>query len=287
MDKNERIKLERFALQIRLETLKEIKNLGFGHLGGAMSIVETLAVLYGKVMNIDPKNPKWPDRDYLVCSKGHAGPAVYASLALKGFFPMEELLTLNKNGTNLPSHCDRNKTKGVDMTTGSLGQGVSSAVGIALGNKIDKRNNYTYLFIGDGELNEGQCWEAVMFAAHNRLENLIAFIDENKKQLDGYTKDINKSFDFVEKLRAFGWNAERVKGDNVEAIYEAVIRAKAHKEKPNAIVLDTIKGQGIPFVEKELLNHHMRLDESQIKESEEIIKELEKKIKYYGELLDA
>jgi transketolase len=287
VDKNERIKLERFALQIRLETLKEIKNLGFGHLGGAMSIVETLAVLYGKVMNIDPKNPKWPDRDYLVCSKGHAGPAVYASLALKGFFPMEELLTLNKNGTNLPSHCDRNKTKGVDMTTGSLGQGVSSAVGIALGNKIDKRNNYTYLFIGDGELNEGQCWEAVMFAAHNRLENLIAFIDENKKQLDGYTKDINKSFDFVEKLRAFGWNAERVKGDNVEAIYEAVMRAKAHKEKPNAIVLDTIKGQGIPFVEKELLNHHMRLDESQIKESEEIIKELEKKIKYYGELLDA
>jgi len=126
-----------------------------------------------------------------------------------------------------------------------------------------------------------------MFAAHNRLENLIAFIDENKKQLDGYTKDINKSFDFVEKLRAFGWNAERVKGDNVEAIYEAVMRAKAHKEKPNAIVLDTIKGQGIPFVEKELLNHHMRLDESQIKESEEIIKELEKKIKYYGELLDA
>jgi len=189
---NEKIKaLERFATEIRLETMKELTHLGFGHVGGDLSVIETLAVLYGEVMRIDPKNPRWSDRDWLVVSKGHAGPAVYATLALTGYFPLEELLTLNQGGTRLPSHCDRNKTIGIDMTTGSLGQGVSSAIGIALGNRLDQRENYTYLMIGDGVCDEGQVWEGALFAAHHKLDHLIAFVDANKKQLDGYTKDIN------------------------------------------------------------------------------------------------
>ncbi len=286
MEKKQRLQLEKFAAEIRLETMKEVTNLGFGHLGGALSVIETLAVLYGKVLNIDPKNPKWPDRDYIVCSKGHAGPAIYASLALKGYFPKEDLLTLNKNGTNLPSHCDRTKTVGIDMTTGSLGQGVSAAIGIALGNKMDKRSNYTYLIVGDGELNEGQCWEGFMFAAHNKLDNLICFVDENKKQLDGYTKDINNPFNIADKLKAFGWNAFNAKGADVEDIYNSIEAAKAAKGKPSVIVLDTIKGQGIAFVENEFLNHHMRLGPKEMEEAKKDIVVLEGKIKKYEGLLN-
>ena len=172
--------LEKFATQIRLETLKALTHLGFGHAGGALSIVETLAVLYGGVMNIDPQNSTWEARDWLVVSKGHSGPAVYATLALRGYFPLEDLLTLNQGGTKLPSHCDRTKTVGIDMTTGSLGQGVSSAIGIALGHRLDQRDNYTYLIIGDGECDEGQVWEGALFAAHQKLDRLIAFVDANK-----------------------------------------------------------------------------------------------------------
>ncbi len=278
LQNNETERLQTFAKAIRLWTLKEIKNLGFGHIGGAASVVDTLAVLYGKVMNIDPKNPKWPERDYLVCSKGHAGPAIYATLALKGYFPLEELMTLNTNGTNLPSHCDRNLTTGIDMTTGSLGQGVSTAIGIALGNRIDNRQNYTYLIIGDGELNEGQVWEGAMFAAHHKLSHLIAFVDENKKQLDGYTKDINDLGSIEDKFSAFGWHATTIKGNDVNAIYEAIENAKKVTDKPSCIVLDTVKGEGFPFVENADANHHMRFSESDHEEAQKIIEQLESEL---------
>ena len=249
--------LEKFSTEIRLETLKEIKNLGFGHIGGAMSIVETLAVLYGKAMKINPKEPKWEDRDWLVVSKGHAGPAVYATLALKGYFPIEELMTLNKPKTNLPSHCDRNKTIGIDMTTGSLGQGMSTAIGIALGNRLDRRDSYTYLILGDGECDEGQVWEGALFAHHHKLDHLITFIDANKKQLDGYTKDINDLGDIGQKFASFGWHNQDVNGIDVAKIYEAIKKAKEVKGQPSVIILDTIKGQGIKFVEETMANHHM------------------------------
>ena len=278
MNKKEIEQLERFATEIRLETLKEIKNLGFGHIGGSMSVVELLAVLYGKVMNIDSKNPKWKDRDYLVVSKGHSGPAVYAALALKGFFPVEDLMTLNEDGTKLPSHCDKNMTPGIDMTTGSLGQGTSTSIGIALGNKLDKRDNYTYLVVGDGELNEGQCWEAVMFAAHHKVDNLICFVDYNKKQLDGYVKDINNPYIFVEKFASFGWDACTVKGDDVDAIDNAISKAKTVKGKPSVIVLDTIKGQGVPFVENTFANHSIKFGETEHKEADKMIRILEDKL---------
>ncbi len=271
--------LERFATEIRLETLKELTHLGFGHVGGALSIVETLAVLYGGVMRIDPRNPKWEDRDWLVVSKGHAGPAVYATLALKGYFPMDELLTLNQGGTNLPSHCDRNKTVGIDMTTGSLGQGVSSAIGIALGNQIDRKDSYTYLIIGDGECDEGQVWEGALFAAHQKLDHLIAFVDDNKKQLDGYTKDILNLGQISRKFAAFDWHVQDVNGADVHQIYDAVQTAKSVTGQPSVIVLDTVKGQGVPFVEETMMNHHIVIDQEK---AQAVIAELKQRLADYN-----
>ena len=256
--------LKILAVNIRIETMRAMGTLGFGHLGGAMSIVDTIAVLYGGIMNIDPKNPKWEERDWLVSSKGHAGPAIYAALALKGFFPVEELLTLNKPGTHFPSHCDRNLTTGVDMTTGSLGQGASTAVGVALGHKYNGKDNFTYLIVGDGETQEGQVWEAVSFAGSRKLDNLIAFVDNNKQQLDGFTTNIHEVFNFKAKFESFGWDAVDVDGSDVEQIYEAVEAAKLRRGKPSVIILDTIKGKGVSFVEGKEKNHHVEISKEQM-----------------------
>ncbi|MEI5993464.1 transketolase [Candidatus Enterococcus mansonii] len=251
---------QKFADQIRYYTMRELAHLGFGHFGGSLSIVETLAVLYGKVMDVSPAKKDDSDRDYFVLSKGHAGPALYATLFLKGYFDEAFLFSLNQNGTKLPSHPDRIKTPGVDMTTGSLGQGISAATGIAKGNQLFGKENYTFAIVGDGELNEGQCWEAFQFAAHQKLDHLIVLIDDNKKQLDGYTVDICDPFDFVEKMQAFGFNSWRVDGGDVEAIEAALKQAKELIGKPTAIVLDTIKGQGVPYFEELVDNHHVRPD---------------------------
>ncbi len=269
--------LEKFAAEIRIETIKEMGNLGFGHLGGAMSVVETLAVLYGGVMKIDPENPNWEDRDWLVCSKGHAGPAIYATLAIKGYFPMEELETLNKPGTNLPSHCDRNKTVGIDMTTGSLGQGASLAMGVALGNRMDGRENTVYLILGDGELQEGQVWEGALFAGHRKLDNLIAFVDNNKQQLDGYTEDICRMGDVAAKFESFGWHAQDIDGSNVAEIFEAVEKAKNVKGKPSVIVLDTVKGKGCCFAEGIVDNHHVTINKEQMEQALSVLNEKKEK----------
>ena len=247
--------LETLALKIRIGTVEAIKSRGFGHIGGSLSVADVLAVLYGAVMKVDPKNPDKPDRDKLVCSKGHAGPAVYAALALKGYFPYEELKTLNQPGTKYPSHCDRNKTTGIDMTTGSLGQGTSLAAGMALSDRLQGIDAKTYLIVGDGEANEGQVWEAAMFTAAKKVTNLIWLIDWNKKQLDGFTKDILDPFDFEEKFRAFGFDAVTVDGNDVEQVYDVLTRPIG--EKPLAVVLDTVKGKGIPEVENTMGNHSM------------------------------
>lgn len=249
------LELKKFALQIRIGIVEQIKARGFGHLGGSLSVADTLAVLYGSVMRVDPQNPAWPERDKLVCSKGHAGPAVYATLAAKGFFPTEMLKTLNQPGTNLPSHCDRKKTPGVDMTTGSLGQGTSLAAGLALGDKLAGRDSRVFLIVGDGELNEGQAWEAAMFTAGKKITNLTWIIDVNKKQLDGWTADIIPNFDFEEKFRAFGFDAVTVKGNDLMALLE-VLSAPVG-DKPRAVVLDSVKGSGIADVENTVANHSM------------------------------
>ena len=249
------LEVKKFALQIRIGIVEQIKARGFGHLGGSLSVADTLAVLYGSVMRVDPQNPAWPERDKLVCSKGHAGPAVYATLAAKGFFPTEMLKTLNQPGTNLPSHCDRKKTPGVDMTTGSLGQGTSLAAGMALGDKLAGRDSRVFLIVGDGELNEGQAWEAAMFTAGKKITNLTWIIDVNKKQLDGWTADIIQNFDFEEKFRAFGFDAVTVKGNDLMALLE-VLSAPVG-DKPRAVVLDSVKGSGIADVENTVANHSM------------------------------
>ncbi|HBR02833.1 MAG TPA: transketolase [Ruminiclostridium sp.] len=250
-----KLELRKLAYKIRIGITEEIKARGFGHIGGSLSIADVLAVLYGDVMRCDPKKPGMPERDKLVCSKGHAGPAVYAALALKGYFSYDELKTLNQPGTNLPSHCDRRKTPGIDMTTGSLGQGTSLAVGMALGDKIKGRDCRTFLIVGDGEINEGQAWEAAMFTAAKKVNNLVWLIDNNKKQLDGYTKDILDTFNLEDKFRAFGFEAFTIDGNDLEQISTAL--SKKAGDKPIAIVLDTVKGKGIKEVEETAANHSM------------------------------
>jgi transketolase len=270
-------KLQHLRDKIRLWTLKELDHLGFGHYGGSLSIVEALAVLYGDVMNIDHDKKDDPDRDYFILSKGHGGPALYATLAVKGFIDYEWLYTLNQNGTNLPSHPDRNLTPGVEMTTGSLGQGISVAAGVALSNKLASRDSYTYTIVGDGELNEGQCWEAIQFAAHHQLSNFFVLVDDNKKQLDGLTVDICDPFDFVEKFRAFGFEAVRVDGSNMGEIRQAILTGKKQNEKPVAIILDTVKGQGVSYLEEKADNHHIRPSKEDQAAIEEAIAMLEKR----------
>ena len=250
-------KLQEFALQIRIGTVECIKSRGFGHIGGSLSVADVLAVLYGSVMNVDPKDPKKADRDKLVCSKGHAGPAVYATLALKGYFPYEKLMTLNQPGTDLPSHCDRNRTPGIDMTTGSLGQGTSTAVGMALGDRLQGRDCRTFLIVGDGEIDEGQVWEAAMFTSAKKLTNLVWLVDWNKKQLDGYTKDILDTGDLEKKFEAFGFDACTIDGNDVEQLYAAL--TKKAQDRPIAIILDTVKGKGVKAVEETMKNHSMNV----------------------------
>ncbi|MGI6077318.1 MAG: transketolase [Fastidiosipilaceae bacterium] len=282
MDRKELLELQKFATQIRIETVKQVGIRGFGHLGGALSIADALAVLYGKVMNIRPDDPKWADRDVMVCSKGHAGPAVYSTLALKGYFPMEMLETLNQPGTKLPSHCDRNLTPGVDMTTGSLGQGVSTALGMALAQKLDNKDSKTYLFIGDGECNEGQVWEGAMFAHQHKLGNLVAFVDDNGKQLDGYTKDVMDVGNIAAKFESFGWDATTIDGHDIEAIVDAIEAALKVTDKPSCIVLKTVKGKGVKDLEDMMLNHHVRIDDDftnkGLAELEEVMAGIEKEL---------
>ncbi|MCD6482103.1 MAG: transketolase, partial [Candidatus Izimaplasma sp.] len=267
--------MKNFSNKIRLETLKMFKHRGFGHLGGSLSIVEVLSVLYSKIMKINPKDIDWKGRDYLVLSKGHAGPALYATLALKGYFDINWLMTLNDNKTNLPSHCDHLKTPGIDMTTGSLGQGISSAVGIAKALKFENASNLVFTIVGDGELNEGQCFEAIQFASHHKLDNLIIFVDENKIQLDGFTKDISDQRDLIVKFNAFGFHSARVDGHNEKLILEAINTAISKVGQPSVIVLDTVKGKGIEKFENIIGNHHMRFSKDDLLIIDKKIKELE------------
>lgn len=240
-------------------------------------MADLLAVLYDGVMNIDPKEPHLKTRDRLVVSKGHCGPAVYAALALKGYFPMEWMKTINLSQTRLPSHCDMNMVPGIDMTTGSLGQGMSTALGLAWGLRYQKINSYVYLVLGDGECDEGQVWEGALFAGTKKLNNIIAFVDQNLKQLDGYTKDICDVGDLKKKFEDFGWFAQEVNGNDVDEIRNSISIAKLQTEKPSMIVLHTEKGKDCTFAKDVFYNHHMTFTEEQYEEAvhhlDEIIKE--------------
>lgn len=273
--------VKKFAVEIRKLTIKCIGKLGVGHIGGALSIVDVLAVLYSGVMNIDVADPAKDDRDMLVVSKGHSGPAVYSTLALKGYFPVDMLQTLNQPHTNLPSHCDMNRTPGIDMTTGSLGQGASSAMGIACANRLKGYDNYTYIILGDGEIEEGQVWEAAIFANAKKLTNVIAFVDYNKCQIDNYVEELCAMGDIAKKFESFGWYAQNVEdGNDVEQITEAISRAKSQNDKPSVIVLNTIKGKGYSKIEGSLGSHNMPVTAEMV---EEAIVELDQQLKEIGE----
>lgn len=260
MDEKELKGLKEIAKETRKLTINAIGSLGIGHIGGSLSIVEVLTILYYKYMNVDPTNPRKRERDKLVLSKGHAGPALYSILAIKNFFPKTWLRTLNRGGTKLPSHCDMNMTPGVDMTTGSLGQGLSAAIGIALGDRLDGIKSTVYAIIGDGETNEGQIWEAAMAASQYKLNNLIAFTDYNKMEIDGYIYEVMNIEDLTSKWVAFGWLVFRVNGHDFQEIDVAIERAKKEQYRPSMIVLDTIKGKGAFFAEGKLENHNMKFD---------------------------
>ncbi len=251
--------LQAKAKEIRKMTLDTIGYLGVGHVGGALSIIEALTVLYYRHMRVDPTQPRWPERDWLVLSKGHAGPALYSVLADKGFFPREWLHTLNRGGTSLPSHCDRNLTPGVDMTTGSLGQGLSAAVGIALGLRLSKLPGRVYCILGDGESQEGQVWEAAMAARQFGVDNLTALLDYNKLQIDGRVCDIMNIEDVSAKWQSFGWRVYQVDGHAIEQIDAALTLARCGCG-PAMIILHTVKAKGAFFAEGKVESHNMPLD---------------------------
>ena len=277
MDNRKLEEIKEKAFEIRCLTINEISSFGSGHIGGAMSISDLLALLYFDVMNVDPKDPKKEDRDRLVVSKGHAGPAVYSTLALKGYFPKEMLSTLNQGGTNLPSHCDMLKTPGIDFTAGSLGQGFSAAMGIAAGNRVKGVDAWTYTIIGDGESQEGQIWEAAEFAGAQKLDRVIAFEDLNGQQLDGYTKDIipEEAEAVAQRWRSFGWSAEVVDGHDIDARKKAIERAKSDKGQPHMIVMKTQKSHGYIPGEGIKSNHSMPIKKEDAEAAIKALKERE------------
>lgn len=274
--------LKIMSAKARVDVLKMLQSIGYGHLGGSMSIIEVLSVLYNRQMNHGGNESQGEDKDYLVLSKGHSGPGLYATLAEQGYFPKDMLYTLNEGGTKLPSHPDRLRTPGVDVTTGSLGQGTSVAAGLGYALKLEGKKQYVYLIVGDGELNEGQCWEAFQFIAHHVLHNVVVIIDENKKQLDGYTEDIMNPFDISAKMASFGFYTQKVKGNDEALISEAIDIAKKQSTKANCIVLDTIKGQGVKYFEEMLDNHSVKFNEQDNMEINQAVKELEQFIENGG-----
>ena len=245
-----KLELMKTANEVRKGIVTAVHSAKAGHPGGSLSAADLFTYLYFEELNVDPADPKKADRDRFVLSKGHAGPALYATLALKKFFPMDWLNTLNKLGTRLPSHVNLNLTPGVDMTAGSLGQGLSCACGLALAQKAQGFDNYVYVIMGDGELQEGQNWEGAMFAGAKKLNNIIVFVDNNKMQIDGLTSDVLPVEDIEAKFKAFGFAVDRVDGHDHAMIDHAIQHAKKDKTvAPHCIVLDTVKGKGVSFYE--------------------------------------
>jgi transketolase len=239
------------AKEIRKDIIAMLAEAGSGHPGGSLSAADIVTALYFNEMKIDPQNPKWPDRDRFVLSKGHAAPVLYAALAEKGYFPKEELKTLRKINSRLQGHPDMRKVPGVEISTGSLGQGLSAANGMALAGKLDHKDFRVYVLIGDGESQEGQIWEAAMLAAHYKLDNLVAFLDHNGLQIDGQITDVMSPEPVDEKWRAFGWHVEVIDGHNMEQIIETLARVRIIKGKPVMIVANTVKGKGVSFMENQ------------------------------------
>ena len=247
--------LKSISKEIRKDIVKMLIESASGHPGGSLSATDIMTVLFFKEMNLDPNNEKDPNRDRFVLSKGHAAPVLYSALARRGYFPVEELSTLRKFKSRLQGHPSIQYLPGIDMSTGSLGQGVSAAVGMALAGKIDKKDYRVYTLLGDGELEEGQVWEAAMCAAHYKLNNLTAFIDFNGLQIDGDITKVMNPCPIDKKFEAFGWNVLVIDGHNYEEIIDAIEKAKECKDKPTAVVCNTVKGKGVSFMENQAAWH--------------------------------
>ena len=249
MNAQTKLELQKIAINVRIGIIKGVHAAKAGHPGGSLSCADILTYLYFKEMNIDPANPKKATRDRLVLSKGHAAPALYSVLAHRGFFPVDELITLRKYDSRLQGHPDMKNIPGVDMSSGSLGQGISTAVGMALSSKHFESGFRVYAVLGDGEIEEGQVWEAAMFAGNKKLDNLIAFVDFNNLQIDGTCDEVNSPSPIDKKFEAFGWNVITIDGHDFDQIEAAVNEAKQVKGKPTAIVAKTVKGKGVSFME--------------------------------------
>lgn len=255
--------LEIIACKVRMGIIEGVYSAKSGHPGGSLSIAEILTYLYFKELNVNPEKPNDPDRDRFVLSKGHTAPALYATLALRGYFPYEDLKTLRKTGSYLQGHPSMHKTPGVDMSTGSLGQGISAAVGMALGAKLLKKDYRVYTVLGDGELGEGQVWEASMYASAKKLDNLVAFIDNNNLQIDGTVEEVNSPYPIDDKFKAFGWNVITIDGNNLEEIENALNCAREFKGAPTAVIAKTVKGKGVSFMENAVNWHGAAPNEEQ------------------------
>lgn len=251
------------AQQLRRKTFETIYNAGGGHYGGSLSAIEIMTTLYYDVMNIHPQEPDWPDRDRFVLCKGHAGPPLYVILADRGFIDADRLKELDQNGGSLPKHVDRLKVQGIDYSSGPLGQGLSVACGMAASARLDKKDLYVYALLGDGELDEGQIWEAAMTAGHYKLDHLIAFVDRNMNQIDGTTEDVMTLEPLAAKWEAFGWDVQVIDGHDTNAIRAAVKKAKSISGKPSVIIADTVKGKGISFMENQYKWHSGQITEEQ------------------------
>lgn len=279
MDKKRVTELSIIANNVRKHALTAVYSAASGHPGGSLSVADVLTLLYFEVMNVDPKNPKMEDRDRFVLSKGHTAPALYGVLAEKGFIPKEDIKTFRNVNSYLQGHPDMNKVPGVDMSTGSLGQGVSAAGGMALAAKLDNKDYRVYSVLGDGELEEGQVWEQAMFAAHYKLDNFTIFVDNNGLQIDGDISKVMNPNPIDKKFEAFGWHVIKVSAHNFEELMAAVDEAKATKGQPTAIIMKSVKGKNVSFMENNVGWHGSAPNEEQynqaIAELDEIIKGLE------------
>ena len=267
MTSQEMKQLSILACKVRMGIIESTHAAKCGHPGGSMSAAELFTYLYNKELNIDPTNPKWEDRDRFVLSKGHCAPGLYAALAHRGFFPVEDLLTLRKVGSYLQGHPNMNTVPGVDMSTGSLGQGISTACGMALAAKVQGKNHRVYTLLGDGETQEGQVWEACMFAAHYNLDNLVVIIDNNGLQIDGDITKVMNPYPYKEKLEGFGFHVEAINGHDFAEIEAALNTAKTVKGKPTAIIMSTVKGKDVSFMENNAGWHGVAPNDAQLEQA--------------------
>ncbi|MCD6413076.1 MAG: transketolase [Elusimicrobia bacterium] len=273
--------LEKLTWTVRKDIIRMITEAGSGHPGGSLSSVEIMTALYFSVMKVDPKNPKWDGRDYFILSKGHVCPTLYSVLARRGFFDPEELMTLRKLGSRLQGHPGVNKgLPGLEASTGSLGQGLSIASGVALAMKLDGKPNRVYCLMGDGELDEGNIWEAAMSSAHYRLFNLCGIVDHNGLQIDGELKNVLDIAPLLNKWKAFGWNAIEVDGHSIEEVLDAFLQAEKYKSGPTVIIAKTVKGKGVSFMENVAGWHGVAPKKD---EAEKALKELEEREKAWEE----